>query len=137
MYNDCYREKLGYDIDGELVEELRVLRYPFSSFIENWDLEPNVDPRLYCAIKGLDGNAYLVSVYDHWNKSYIRRYENLKEDEPIPMKVLPISDASHYEVAFSGINGDCWYYEFDKNELKRKLNKYIKENKPKTKKLKK
>ena len=53
------------------------------------------------------------------------------------MKVLPISNVSHYEVAFSGIDGDCWYYESDKNELKRKLDKYLKQNNPKTKKLKK
>ena len=119
MY-DYDREILGYDCDGNEIEEYRILRFPFSDSIEDWEIEPNVDPRIYCAIKGSDGEYYAVSAYDHWNTKYIRRYENLKEDEPVPMRVLPISAMENYEVAYSGVTGNYWYYEFDREKLKRK-----------------
>ena len=44
------------------------------------------------------------------------------------MKVLPIGASRGYEVAFSGIDDDCWYYEFDGDKLRKKLDKYLKEN---------
>ena len=36
------------------------------------------------------------------------------------MRVLPISAMENYEVAYSGVTGNYWYYEFDREKLKRK-----------------
>ena len=33
-------EVLAYDCDGNEIEEFRVLRFPFSEEIDNWDEDP-------------------------------------------------------------------------------------------------
>jgi len=109
---------LGYDCDDNEICEFRVLRYPFSAEIENWKQEPNVDPRFYCLIKYKNGNVYGVSIYDDYNSEYIRKFENIDKDDKIPMLIKTVSEMSYYEVAFSGITGDEWYYDRDRNKLK-------------------
>ena len=69
-------EVLGFDCDGYEIEEFRILRFPFSADIENWDEEVGVDPRFYCIVKRDNGENVLVSVYDDYLSRYIRRYEN-------------------------------------------------------------
>ena len=119
-------EVLAYDCDGNEIEEFRVLRFPFSEEIDNWDEEPEVDPRFYCAIKGNDNKLYLVSVYDNYNSSAIRKYEKIGETQPIPMKIRNINEASNYEVAFDGITKKEWYYDEDIKKLKEELDNYNK-----------
>ena len=51
------KEVFAYDCDGNDIEEFRVLRFPFSADIDNWEEEPNIEPRLYCAIKGKDNKS--------------------------------------------------------------------------------
>jgi len=123
------REILGYDCDGNEIKEFRILRFPFSEYIENWNEEPNIDPRLYCVIKSSTGDIYAISVYDDWicNQKFIRKYEQLDINESIPTLIKTISEMSYYEVAFCGIKGDEWYYDRDKFELRKKLDCKLKE----------
>ena len=116
---------LGYDCDYNPIEEFRILRFPFSSYIENWEEEPNIDPRFYCAIEDTDGKYWAISVYDDYNREAIKRYENLN-DIKIPTIVVPLSEREGYEVAFSGINGLEWYYDRNRQALKDNLEKLIK-----------
>lgn len=114
-------EVLGYDCDGEEVKEYRILRFPFSAYIENWEEQPVVDPRFYCPVRVNDGKVYLISVYDDWFRDRIRRYEKLGGTEIIPIKIKSIEEAKHYEVAFDGITKKEWYYDRDRENLKEKL----------------
>lgn len=117
-------EIIGYDCDGNEIEEYRILREPFSELVEDWSQVPNLDPRFYCAVKAKDNKYYLISVYDHWITEEIRRFENLKDDDEIPTIVKNIEEAEEYEVA-SDVYNDNWYYEFDKKKLFRKLNSIL------------
>lgn len=118
-------EVLGYDCDENEIYEFRILRSPFSADIENWDEEPNVDPRFYCAILGSDNKYYAISVYDDYNSEYIRKFEQINDEEDIPTIVKPISDMSYYEVTFQGINNNEWYYDRDRGQLQNKLNNIL------------
>ena len=117
---------LAYDCDGEEVEEFRILRYPFSAEVENWEEEPNVEPRFYCAITGENGKNYLISVYDDYHTEAIRKFEKIKEDK-IPTKVKSINEDTNNEVAINGITGSGWYYDRDKETLKKELAEIIKQ----------
>lgn len=119
-------EILAYDCDGNEIEEFRILRFPFSSNIENWNEEPNIDPRFYCAIKGSDNKSYLISAYDEYNANAIRNYEKIEKTHPIPIKIKTIDEASNYEVAFDGITGMPWYYDRDRSKVREKLDNYNK-----------
>jgi len=104
-------EILGYDCDGNIIKEFRILRFPFSADIESWDEEINIDPRFYCLVKSSDGEVLAVSVYDDISKEYIIKYKNLTDDDEIPVLVKTVSEISYYEVAFCGITGEEWYYD--------------------------
>lgn len=119
-------EILAYDCDGNEIEEFRVLRFPFSADIDNWNEEPNIDPRFYCVIKGSDNKPYLVSIYENYNSDAIRNYERIETTKPIPIKIKSINEASNYEVAFDGITQMAWYYDRDKSKLREKLDNYNK-----------
>ena len=122
--SDKMEEIIGYDCDGNEIEEYRILRAPFSELVEDWSEVPNLDPRFYCAVKAKDNKYYLISVYDHWSKKEIRRFEHLKDDDKIPTIVKDIEEAEEYEVAVTE-NDVGWYYEFDKGELDQKLNSIL------------
>lgn len=125
MVNVQNKEILGYDCDGNEIYEFRILRFPFSADVENWDEEPNVDPRFYCLVKSEKGEVFAVSVYDDWVHRYIRRYEGLSEHEDAPMLIKTVSDMANYEVAY--IENTEWYYDRNKNELRKKLDRILKE----------
>ena len=114
-------EVLGFDCDGYEIEEFRILRFPFSADIENWDEEVGVDPRFYCIVKRDNGENVLVSVYDDYLSRYIRRYENISIDEKIPMLIKDVSYASSLEVAYSGIDGSKWFYDRNRSLLKKEV----------------
>lgn len=112
---------LGYDCDGSEIYEYRVLRAIFSNDIDIEELE-DADPRLYCAVVANDGKAYAISVYDWWNKELIRKRENIKENDEIPLIVKPINEMENYELATCNGNKDEFYYELNRDILKRQLN---------------
>lgn len=112
---------LGYDCDGNEIDEFRVLRFPFSADIENCDEEPTIDPRFYCLVRSSSGEILAVSVYDDWFRDQIRKYEQLNPNDDIPMLIKPVSEMQNYEVAFEGLTGNEWYYDRDKEELRKKL----------------
>ena len=118
---------LAHDCDGEDVEEWRVLRFPFSDTIDNWEEELNVDPRFYCAIKSNNNQDYLISVYDDYHSQAIRKYEKISQQEQIPTIIKNIEEAENYEVAFDGITKRCWYYDRDRSALKAKLQALVKD----------
>jgi len=120
---------LGYDCDGNEIIEYRILRFPFSADIDNWDEEENVDPRFYCAIVSSDGKYWAVSVYEDYMSGYIRKFEKIKDLEGILIVIKQLSEMEYYEVAFSGITGDEWYYDRDKLELKNKVELLLKSKK--------
>lgn len=128
-------EILGYDCDGNEISEFRILRFPFSADIENWDEAPNIDPRLYCLVKSSTGEVLALSVYDDWTHNHIRKFEQLNDTDEVPMLIKPVSEMSYYEVAFSGITGDEWYYDRDRNELRKKLDYILNEQKGLVKKI--
>ena len=111
---------LGYDCDGNEIYEYRVLRAIWSNDIDIKELE-DADPRLYCAWVANDGNAYAISVYDWWSQDLIRKKENIKKDEEIPLVVKPISEMESYEVALCNDSEEEFYYDLDRKELKRHL----------------
>ena len=119
---------LGYDCDGTPIYEYRILRGIWTNAIDISKL-PNTDPRIYCAIYGNDNKAYAISVHDTWLEKEIRAMENLPEDEAIPTIIKPISEMINYEVSIERSSGVAkeWYYEFDREELKRKLNTLLKQ----------
>ena len=117
---------LGYDCDGVEIEEFRVLRYPFSSDIENWEEEPNIDPRFYCALENDKGIALAISVYDDYHSKYIRRFEGIDSDKPIPTIIKSIEEMEGYEVAFDGLTKHEWFYDRDEKEILEIANNYSK-----------
>lgn len=123
---------LGYDCDGREIYEYRVLRAIFSNDIDIEELE-NADPRLYCAVVANDGNAYAISVYDWWNKDLIRKRENIKENEEIPLIVKPIKEMENYELAMCDGGESEFYYELNREELKGRLNYILNRNKSQNK----
>ena len=116
---------LGYDCDGKEIYEFRILRAIWSNDIDINELD-DADPRQYCALKSSDGNSYAISVFDNWNKDLIRKRENINLDDDIPTIIKPIEEMVNYEVAECS-EGE-FYYEFDRGELKNKLNNLLKEN---------
>jgi hypothetical protein len=114
-------EVLGFDCDGYEIEEFRVLRFPFSADIDNWEEEVNVDPRFYCIVKRNNGESVLVSIYDDYHSRYIRRYENISFDDKIPMLIKDVALASNFEVAYSGLNKSEWFYDRNREVLKREI----------------
>lgn len=116
---------LGYDCDGREIEEFRVLRFPFSADVDNWEEVMNVDPRFYCIVKLKDNHCYAVSIYDDYSDKYIRRYENIPDDEQIPLSIRSVSDMCGYEVAFNGITGCEWFYDRNRNELKKEVERNL------------
>ena len=123
---------LGYDCDGSEIYEYRILRAIWSNDIDIKDLE-DADPRQYCAIISDDGVAYAISVYDWWNSDLIRKKEEIRETEEIPIVVKPINEMVNYEVATCS-EGD-FYYSLNRNELKKKLNEILNKDHNKVKKL--
>ena len=117
---DC----LGYDCDGHEIYEYRILRAIWSNDIDIEELE-DADPRQYCAVVGNDGKAYAICVFDWWYSDLIRRRENLVDDEEIPTIVKPIEEMENYEVADCNGGQDEFYYEFDRESLKDKLNSIL------------
>lgn len=120
---------LGYDCDGNVIKEFRILRFPFSSEIESWDEEPFIDPRFYCLIRSSSGEILAVSVYDDWSCEHIRKYERLDDNVNISILIKPVSEIQYYEVAFNGITGDEWFYDRNKDELRKKVDCILKEQK--------
>ncbi len=123
---------LGYDCDNNEIYEYTVLRAIWSNDIDIEELE-DADPRQYCAVIGDDGNAYAISVYDFWHKDLIRKRENIDDFEEIPVVVKPISEMKNYEIAIC--NRDIFYYEFNRKDLKKKLNSILNKNNIKVKKM--
>ena len=123
------QEILGWDCDGNEINEFRILRFPFSENIEDWAEEYNIDPRFYCLVKSFDGNVYAVSVYDDWASDVIRRYENLGTNDDIPILIKPVLEMENYSVAFSGITEEEWYYDRDRDELLRKVESALEQKK--------
>jgi hypothetical protein len=121
-------EILGYDCDGNEISEFRILRFPFSAYIENWDEEPNIDPRFYCLVRSSNGMVYGISVYDYWHKEDIRRYEEIGDDVDIPVIIKSEEELSYYEVAVDCENKP-FYYEGDKLELRKMLDNLLKSKK--------
>ena len=119
---------LGYDCDGKEIYEYRILRAIWSNDVDIKELD-NADPRQYCAVIADDGNAYAISVYDWWNEDLIKKRENIDLNEDIPIIVKPIIEMENYEVAECS-DGE-FYYDLNREELKKKLNTIIKKNKTK------
>ena len=119
---------LGYDCDGREIYEYRILRAIFSNDIDIEELE-DADPRMYCAVIGNDGKAYAISVLDWWHKDLIIKREKLNENKEIPVIVKPIKEMENYELAMSDGGEEEFYYDFNRDELKNRLNSIIKSNK--------
>ena len=111
---------LGYDCDGREIYEYRVLRAIFSNDIDIEELE-DADPRMYCAVVANDGKAYAISAYDWWNKDLIKKRENIKENEEIPLIVKPIKEMENYELAMCDGGKNEFYYDLDRGKLKYQL----------------
>lgn len=114
-------EILGYDCDGNELYEFNIIRAIWYSDID-FKKETNIDPRQYCIVKASDGNPYLISIYDHWNKETINRFEGRKSDSIVPIKIRPITDAENYELAFDSY-GD--QFSCESNSEKSKLIKIL------------
>lgn len=123
---------LGYDCDGNIIEEYRILRAIWSNNIDIRELK-DADPRQYCAILDKNGFAYAISVYDYMNSELIRKYEHIKPYEEIPVIVKSIDEMRNYECALAS-DGTNLYYEFNKEVLKEELNQVL-DNPTKVKKL--
>lgn len=110
-------EILGYDCDGWELYEFDIIRTIWYSDID-FEKDTNIDPRHYCIVKTSVGTPYLISVYDHWNKKAINRFEGRSLDSNVPIKIRPIAESVNYEVAV-----DCYGNRFSieakskKNEL--------------------
>ena len=117
---------LGYDCDGREIYEFRILRAIWSNDFDIDELGDS-DPRQYCAVVAEDGNCYAISVYDFWNKDLIRKYEQIDSNEDIDVKIKPIIEMENYECAVDS-EGNEFYYTFDRDELRNKLNKKLKIN---------
>ena len=119
---------LGYDCDGREIYEYRILRAIFSNDIYIEDLE-DADPRMYCAVVANDGKAYAISVFDWWNKELIRKRENIKENEEIPIIIKSIDEMKNYELAMCDGGENEFYYDYDRNKLKTQLNTALNKDK--------
>lgn len=119
---------LGYDCDGREIYEYRILRAIFSNDIDIEDLE-DADPRMYCAVIANDGKPYAISVFDWWNKELIRKRENIKENEEIPIIIKSIDEMKNYELAMCDGGEKEFYYDFDRNKLKTQLNTALNKDK--------
>lgn len=119
---------LGYDCDGREIYEYRILRAIFSNDIDIEDLE-DADPRMYCAVIANDGKPYAISVFDWWNKELIRKRENIKENEEIPLIIKTIDEMKNYELAMCDGGEIEFYYDFDRNKLKTQLNTALNKDK--------
>lgn len=95
-------EILGYDCDGRELYEFDIIRTIWYSDID-FEKETNTDPRHYCIVKTSAGTPYLISVYDHWNKKAINRFEGRNLNSDVPIKIKPIAESINYEVAV-----DCY-----------------------------
>ncbi len=109
-------EVLGYDCDGNELFEFDVIRAIWYSDID-FNVTLDVDPRHYCVVQAFNGKTYLISVYDSMYREFINKYEKRNVDADVPIKIMPIEEADNYEVAYK--------YDFDKNELKRMLNRKL------------
>lgn len=123
---------LGYDCDGNEIDEYRILRAIWSNDIDINELE-NADPRQYCAVVGYDGVAYAISVHDLWYSDLIRKRENIADNEEIPIIVKPIEAMEDYEVALC--SDGAFYYDLNCDKLKKQLNSILMKNHNKDKKL--
>ena len=94
--------------------------------IENWEEEPNIDPRFYCALENDKGIALAISVYDDYHSKYIRRFEGIDSDKPIPTIIKSIEEMEGYEVAFDGLTKREWFYDRDEKEILEIANNYSK-----------
>lgn len=103
----------------------------FSNDIDIEDLE-GVDPREYCAIRGEDGIAYAISVHPYTNRSLIKKRESIGEYEDVLVIVKPLNEMEGYEVAYCS-EGE-YYYEIDRNKLKKQLESILKKQHSKDKK---
>ena len=92
----------------------------------------DADPREYCAIRGDDGIAYAISVHPYTNRSLIKKRENIGEYEDVSVIVKPLNEMKGYEVAYC-CEGE-YYYEFDRNILKRQLRSILNKQRTKVKK---
>lgn len=117
-------ECLGYDCDLNEIEEFRVLRFPFSQDIDDFDLFPFIDPRFYTLVRSSNGEVFGISVYDDWHIDYIRRYDGIKEDDEVPTIIKSVDELSYYEVA---IDSDMkpFYYDRDREQLRKKLDSML------------
>jgi len=120
---------LAYDCDGNEVKEFRILRFPFSADIQDWDEEPCVDPRLYCLVTCSNGQTFAVSVYHEFYDEEIRKHEQININADVPMLIKPVSRLACYEVAFSGINNSEWYYDKNRDELRERVEQSLKKQK--------
>lgn len=121
MNNDI----LGYDCDGRELYEFDVIRAIWYSDID-FSKHLDVDPRLYCVIKAEDNKPYLVSVYDHWNKEAINRFEGRKLDDDIPIKIQSMEASINYEQAFDCDDNIITYQSnSDSTQLIKILNKKL------------
>ena len=122
--NDIYPYVLGFDCDGREIEEYMILKAIWSN---DFDLEelPEADPRYYCAIYGEDGNAYAISVYHDYTRKLIMERENIPKNRSVPTIVKPISEMENYEIGIVNEH-DYFYYDRNREDLKKALNKYLK-----------
>lgn len=114
---------LGYDCDGTELYELDIVRAVWYTEID-FDIETDVDPRQYCVVKASNNKPYLISVYDHWNKQEINRFEGRELDAEVPVKIRPIEEAVNYERAVTCDN-EILNYEFGREELVKTLDKKL------------
>lgn len=133
-------EVIGYDCDGNEIYEYMILRAIWSNDIDVVELE-NADPRQYCALVASDGKAYAMSVYDFWNPDLIKKREHIDFDDiySIPVVIKPIEEMANYEIAICNSHGqpEVFYYEYNRDELKNKLNNQLGLSKVKIKTIKK
>lgn len=108
-------EILGYDCDGQQLYEFDIIRAIWYSVID-FEKETNIDPRHYCIVKTSAGTPYLISVYDHWNKNVINRFEGRSLDSGVPIKIRQIAETVNYEVAV-----DCYGNRLSIEEKSKKV----------------
>ena len=51
----------------------------------------------------------------------IRKYEHLSATDDIPMLIKTVFEMEKYEVAFEGITRREWYYDRNRDELRKEL----------------
>ena len=121
-------DAIGHDCDGNEIYEYMILRAIWSNDI---DIEKmgDADPRQYCALVADDGKAYAMSVYDWWYADLIKEREHIDFDDNynIPVVIKPIEEMVNYEIAICNFKGEpeVFYYEYNRAELKNKLNNLL------------